>query len=183
MHWAGVVSASVQRVASNVTQRCKVWCSNGWTQRDPLARPRISHSHEYTIAPPPNLPQRSFHEEWHFLQSLKSSILKNKKISQHKIYTFLNILNLVLERSLQENDEECEGIIENPLLHSIDLNVPLWFRSIGFPPFLGKLNILIEFPHCHSCDRESIFYTKILQKENWHGLGKRNGGYSTKDVE
>ena len=50
---------------------------------------------------------------------------------------------------------------------------PLWFRSIGFPPFLGKLNILIEFPHCHSCDRESIFYTKILQKENWHGLGKR----------
>ena len=167
MHWTGVVSASVQRVASNVTQRCKVWCSNGWTQRDPLARPRISHSHEYTIAPPPNLPQRSFHEEWHFLQSLKSSILKNKiYLSPKYTYTFLNILNLVFEKSLQENDEKCEGIIENPLLHSIDLNVPLWFRSIGFPPFLGKLNILIEFPHCHSCDSlQSIFYTKSCKKE------------------
>ena len=77
----------------------------------------------------------------------------------------------MLEKSLQENDEECEGIIENPLLHSIDLNVPLWFRSIGFPPFLGKLNILIEFPHCHSCDSlQSIFYTKSCKKKNRPGV-------------
>ena len=91
---------------------------------------------------------------------------KEQNISQRKISTVLDILNLVLEKSLQENDENCEGIIENPLLHSIDLNVPLWFRSIGFPPFLGKLNILIEFPHCHSCDSlQSIFYTKSCKKK------------------
>ena len=50
---------------------------------------------------------------------------------------------------------------------------PLWFRSIGFPPFLGKLNILIEFPHCHSCDRESIFYAKFAKKRIDTCCGKR----------
>ena len=78
----------------------------------------------------------------------------------------------MFEKSLQENDEKCEGIIENPLLHSIDLNVSLWFRSIGFPPFLGKLNILIEFPHCHSCDSlQSIFYTKVAKRKSILGGG------------
>ena len=78
----------------------------------------------------------------------------------------------MFEKSLQENDEKCEGIIENPLLHSIELNVPLWFRPIGFPPFLGKLNILIEFPHCHSCDSlQSIFYTKVAKRKSILGGG------------